>query len=114
PPSGPRQSPIEIVAQLRRFIPPGNLSAAGLASYGRLFATSNFGWKPLHHLLHLQVDLPNKLLVIAVGFEGLAEREQVLLTVIADQRLHDGFFTGANTRVPQLRQFMRVAFPSQD
>lgn len=80
----------------------------------RLFAISNFGWKPLHHLLYPQVDLLNQLLVIPVGFQGLAECEQVFLTVVADQRLHDGFFAGTNARVPQLRQSMRIVFASQD
>jgi hypothetical protein len=31
----------------------------------------------------------------------LPEREQVLFTVITNQRLDDGFFAGANARVPQ-------------
>ena len=68
----------------------------------------------MHHLLHPRVDFLDQLLVIPVGFKGLAEREQVLLAVVADQRFHDGLFTGANARVTQLSQLKRIAFSGKD
>jgi len=37
---------------------------------------------------------------MAIGFQGLAQREQVFLPVVADQRLDDGFFTGLNMTIP--------------
>lgn len=62
---GPRQNPIKIVAQLSRFIPPGNLARAGRASFRRFFTIGNFGWEPLHHLFHQEINLMNQLLVNA-------------------------------------------------
>jgi len=38
----------------------------------------------------------------------------MLLAIIADQRFHDGLFTGLNMTVTQLRQLLGVAFSSQD
>jgi len=106
--------PVESLAQLRWFISPGGFTRATFASLRRLISLGNFRRKPLHHLLHLCIDFLDQLLGIPVGFEGLAERKQVLFTVVADERFHDGLFTGANARVTQSSQLERIAFSGQD
>jgi DNA primase catalytic core, N-terminal domain len=66
-------------------------------------ATFGGGRKLLQHLLDLDIAGGHLLLVVAIGHHRLAEREQVLTTVVPHQRLRDGRFGCLDARITHSR-----------
>ena len=48
------------------------------------------------------------------SIERLTQDVEMLFAVVADQRFHNRLFAGFDAPVPQLCQFVRIAFSRQD
>jgi hypothetical protein len=74
----------------------------------------DFAVETPHELLDLAIAFGHQVLIMPVGEERLAEREQVLGAVVAHQRLDDCLLVGAHSFLAQGGQPDRIALSVHD
>src|ERR1700730_7207178 len=92
-----------------------------LLRLGPVFRWRRGSWRRIHFRLeppeklgNLEIARADQFLVMTKRFQRLAEREQMLASVVSHQRLGDGIRAGLDPPVAECRQRMRVALTRQD
>ena len=62
----------------------------------------------------LHIAFGHQLLVIAIGAQGLTQREEMLRAIVADERLRDGLRRRVDVPVAQCRERGGVALAAED